>query len=60
MKKLETGKALIKERERLVKKRPGLRDSYAQFLESFKQYTESVEKPPANQRSTPPGTKFLK
>lgn len=60
MRNLETGKALIKERERLVKERPGLRDSYAQFLESFKQYTEVIEKSPASRRSAPSGTKFLK
>jgi hypothetical protein len=54
------GQTLIGERNRLLKKHPGLQDSFSQFLESFKKYKVSVEKSTSHRQSAPPKIKFLK
>ena len=54
------GRALIKERERLLKKSPNLQDSFSQFLKSFKKYNASIESLSGHQRTASQKAKFLK
>ena len=58
---MDTGDVLIRERERLEKKQPGLRESFGKFLKDFKRYTASIEgNPAAKQDQARPASRFLK